>query len=181
TGRRPRSRLGRRRRRRPRRDRLLLQPGRASLLRDRPAPWLVAQGSPRADAGAGVQFAAAVRAAARRRALREDAGRHADPRPRAAGLAEPEPRRLGHRRRDAPVQRPRGRSRLALSVPQAPRMITGKTATAATPGFVRIPPCSARALEIDTGDLLEIADPEGEQVCDLVAFHRDDLCEYLSS
>lgn len=60
-------------------------------------------------------------------------------------------------------------------------MITDKTATAATPGFVRIPPCSARALELDTGDLLEIVDPEGEQVCDLVAFHRDDLREYLSS
>jgi uncharacterized protein YcgI (DUF1989 family) len=56
-----------------------------------------------------------------------------------------------------------------------------KTATATTPGFTRIPPCSGRALETETGDVLEILDPEGEQVCDLVAFHRDDLREYLSS
>ncbi|KFN50620.1 DUF1989 domain-containing protein [Arenimonas composti] len=47
--------------------------------------------------------------------------------------------------------------------------------------FTRIPPCSARAAELEAGDLLEIVDPEGEQVCDLVAFRRDDLREYLSS
>ena len=57
--------------------------------------------------------------------------------------------------------------------------IDGTTEAAA--GFTRIPPCSARAVEIDTGDLLEIVDPEGRQVCDLVAFHSDDQREYLSS
>ena len=45
----------------------------------------------------------------------------------------------------------------------------------------RIPPCSARALELDAGDTLVVIDPEGQQVSDLVAFARDDLREYLSS
>lgn len=45
----------------------------------------------------------------------------------------------------------------------------------------RIPPCSARALELDPGDTLVVIDPEGEQVSDLVAFAREDLREYLSS
>lgn len=45
----------------------------------------------------------------------------------------------------------------------------------------RIPPCSARAVELDEGDVLVIVDPEGEQVSDLVAFARDDTREYLSS
>lgn len=45
----------------------------------------------------------------------------------------------------------------------------------------RIPPCSARALELDTGDSLIVIDPEGQQVSDVVAFARGDLREYLSS
>lgn len=45
----------------------------------------------------------------------------------------------------------------------------------------RIPPCSARAVELAVGDELVIVDPEGQQVSDLVAFNRDDLAEYLSS
>jgi uncharacterized protein len=45
----------------------------------------------------------------------------------------------------------------------------------------RIPPCSARALELDAGDTLVVIDPEGQQVSDLVAFAREDLREYLSS
>ncbi len=45
----------------------------------------------------------------------------------------------------------------------------------------RIPPCSARALELDAGDTLVVIDPEGQQVCDMVAFAREDLREHLSS
>lgn len=45
----------------------------------------------------------------------------------------------------------------------------------------RIPPCSARAFELDAGDSLVVIDPEGEQVSDLVAFAREDLREFLSS
>lgn len=45
----------------------------------------------------------------------------------------------------------------------------------------RIPPCSARALELEAGDTLVVIDPEGEQVSDVVAFARDDPQEYLSS
>lgn len=45
----------------------------------------------------------------------------------------------------------------------------------------RVPPCSARALELAAGDVLVIVDPEGEQVSDLVAFSREDTREYLSS
>lgn len=45
----------------------------------------------------------------------------------------------------------------------------------------RIPPCSARALELDAGDTLIVIDPEGQQVSDLVAFASEDLREYLSS
>lgn len=45
----------------------------------------------------------------------------------------------------------------------------------------RIPPCSARAVELDTGDTLVVIDPEGQQVSDVVAFAREDLREYLSS
>lgn len=46
---------------------------------------------------------------------------------------------------------------------------------------VRIPPCSAQAAELDTGDVLVLIDPEGQQVSDLVAFAREDTAEYLSS
>ncbi len=45
----------------------------------------------------------------------------------------------------------------------------------------RIAPRSAAALELATGDRLSVIDPEGEQVCDLVAFNRRDTVEYLSS
>lgn len=48
-------------------------------------------------------------------------------------------------------------------------------------GYTRIPPCSARAVELDEGEELVIVDPEGQQVSDLVAFNRADLDEYLSS
>ena len=34
----------------------------------------------------------------------------------------------------------------------------------ADPGTQRIPPCSGRAVELDTGDTLVIIDPEGQQV-----------------
>ena len=46
---------------------------------------------------------------------------------------------------------------------------------------VRIPPCSAKAVELAPGDELVVIDPEGEQVSDLVAFNREDMAEYLSS
>lgn len=46
---------------------------------------------------------------------------------------------------------------------------------------VRIPPCSAQAVELDRGDELLIIDPEGQQVSDIVAFGRPDTEEYLSS
>lgn len=46
---------------------------------------------------------------------------------------------------------------------------------------VRIPPCSARALELGTSDELIISDPEGQQVSDLIAFALPDTREYLSS
>lgn len=45
----------------------------------------------------------------------------------------------------------------------------------------RIPPCSARTVELGTGDELLIIDPEGEQVSDVIAFARPDDDEYLSS
>lgn len=46
---------------------------------------------------------------------------------------------------------------------------------------VRIPPCSAKTVELGVGDELVIIDPEGQQVSDLVAFGHPDLEEYLSS
>lgn len=49
------------------------------------------------------------------------------------------------------------------------------------PVLERIPPCSGRAVELDTGDVLVVVDPMGQQVSDLTAFARDDLAEYLSS
>lgn len=48
-------------------------------------------------------------------------------------------------------------------------------------GWMRIAPCSAKAIELDAGDELVIKDPEGQQVSDLVAFNRSELAEYLSS
>lgn len=46
---------------------------------------------------------------------------------------------------------------------------------------VRIPPCSAKSVELAMGDELVIIDPEGQQVSDLVAFSHTDRQEYLSS
>lgn len=46
---------------------------------------------------------------------------------------------------------------------------------------MRIPPCSAKTVELAVGDELVIIDPEGQQVSDLVAFSHEDLKEYLSS
>ena len=46
---------------------------------------------------------------------------------------------------------------------------------------VRIPPCSAKTVELGKGDELVIIDPEGQQVSDLVAFGLSDQGEYLSS
>ncbi|HZX81857.1 MAG TPA: urea carboxylase-associated family protein [Lysobacter sp.] len=46
---------------------------------------------------------------------------------------------------------------------------------------IRIPPCSAHAIELAAGDELVVIDPEGQQVSDLTAFNRDDVREYLSS
>ena len=45
----------------------------------------------------------------------------------------------------------------------------------------RIPPCSAQSVELGVGDELIIIDPEGQQVCDLVAFASPERKEYLSS
>jgi len=45
----------------------------------------------------------------------------------------------------------------------------------------RIPPCSARADRLATGDELVVIDPEGQQVSDLVAYSAEDLDEYMSS
>ncbi len=46
---------------------------------------------------------------------------------------------------------------------------------------VRIPPCSARTVELGAGDELVVIDPEGQQVSDLVAFGHPESQEYLSS
>lgn len=46
---------------------------------------------------------------------------------------------------------------------------------------MRIPPCSAKTVELCAGDELMIIDPEGQQVSDVVAFARADTEEYLSS
>ena len=46
---------------------------------------------------------------------------------------------------------------------------------------IRIPPCSAQAIELEAGDELVVIDPEGQQVSDLTAFSREDVREYLSS
>ncbi len=54
-------------------------------------------------------------------------------------------------------------------------------ASDAAAGTQRIPPCSGRAVELETGDVLVLIDPEGQQVSDLTAFARNDLAEYLSS
>ena len=45
----------------------------------------------------------------------------------------------------------------------------------------RLSPQTGTAVEISSGQLLRITDPEGEQVSDLVSFARDDHHEWLSS
>lgn len=44
-----------------------------------------------------------------------------------------------------------------------------------------IPPRSGAAFTLDRGQRLTVIDPQGEQVADIVAFHRDDLDEVISS
>lgn len=46
---------------------------------------------------------------------------------------------------------------------------------------IRIPPCSAHAVELKAGDELIVIDPQGQQVSDVVAFSLADTNEYLSS
>lgn len=46
---------------------------------------------------------------------------------------------------------------------------------------IRIPPRSGAAFVLPKGYYLTVIDPEGEQVCDLVAFNEMDRKEYLSS
>lgn len=45
----------------------------------------------------------------------------------------------------------------------------------------RIPPQSGTSLILQQGQTLRITDPGGEQVCDLMAFARDDIAHWLSS
>jgi hypothetical protein len=44
-----------------------------------------------------------------------------------------------------------------------------------------IPPRSGAAFTLARGQSLTVLDPEGEQVADLVAFRREDICEVISS
>ena len=45
---------------------------------------------------------------------------------------------------------------------------------------VTLAPAGNVSFEIDTGERLRLAQPEGEQVADFVSFNRDDVCELLS-
>jgi uncharacterized protein len=47
--------------------------------------------------------------------------------------------------------------------------------------MTKIEPQTGTAFEIAKGQSLRVIDPEGEQVADLVAFAREDKCEWLSS
>lgn len=58
---------------------------------------------------------------------------------------------------------------------------SGQPAFLTADRFTRIPPSSGVAFELDAGDRLEVVDPLGEQVSDMICFVRDDLGEYLSS
>src|SRR5690606_10127063 len=175
SGRAPRHALGDGREPRPGRSALQPEPGRASVLRDRPAPRRLAPGATLRGAGAGVQLPPPVRPPPRRRPLRQDAGRHPPARHGPAGQHQPEPGRLRHRGGDAPVQRPQGRGRLDLPVPRAEAQMSGGGET------VRIAPCSGHAVELEAGDELVVIDPMGQQVSDRTAFCRDDRDEYLAS
>jgi len=46
---------------------------------------------------------------------------------------------------------------------------------------LHLPPQSGAALEVASGQLLRVVDPQGEQVADLISFARDDPREWLSS
>jgi uncharacterized protein len=48
-------------------------------------------------------------------------------------------------------------------------------------GVIEIPPCSGTAFRVPAGSLLEVIDPQGEQVADLVAFDANDPGEVLSN
>src|SRR5690606_17454015 len=177
TGRHP---LGSRRQPESRRPGLQPEPGRPSVLRDRAASGRVADRAAVRSPGAGVQFAPAVRVAARRWTLREDAEGHARTRHRAAGLDQPQPGRFRRRQRNPSVQRSRGRTGMDMPAACQEGAMTVQHAPLAA-GFSRIAPCSGTAVELDTGDELIVVDPLGQQVSDLTAFARDDLDEYLSS
>lgn len=45
---------------------------------------------------------------------------------------------------------------------------------------VTLPPAGTISFEIETGQRLRLAQPEGEQVADLISFNRDDVRELLS-
>lgn len=45
----------------------------------------------------------------------------------------------------------------------------------------RIEPRTGVAFTLNKGDILTVTDPEGEQVADLLAFNRGDICEVISS
>lgn len=45
----------------------------------------------------------------------------------------------------------------------------------------RIEPRTGVAFTLNKGDILTVTDPEGEQVADLLAFNRSDICEVISS
>ena len=45
---------------------------------------------------------------------------------------------------------------------------------------VTLPPAGNISFEIETGQRLRVAQPEGEQVADLISFNRDDVRELLS-
>src|SRR5690606_37686124 len=162
------------------RSRIQPEPGRPSILRHRTAPRGLADRAPARGSRAGVQFAPAVPAPARRRALREDAEGHPRPRRRAAGLDQPEPGRFRRRQRDPAVQRSRGGAGVDVPAACQEGAMSVQDATPAT-GFERIAACSGTAVELETGDELIVVDPLGQQVSDLTAFARDDLDEYLSS
>ena len=54
-------------------------------------------------------------------------------------------------------------------------------AMSVSPLALEIAPCSAVAVTLPAGALLRVIDPEGEQVCDLVAFAAADVRETLSN
>ena len=45
---------------------------------------------------------------------------------------------------------------------------------------VTLPPAAGISFEIEAGQKLKLAQPEGEQVADLISFNRDDMRELLS-